>query len=137
MRSKPSLQPLGDQAVLAHFDGEAGALRFAATVRREAPAWLVDVVQAYAAVAVFFDPGVTTWAAAADRLGKLSYDESHARVAARQHELPCCYEMNLDLAREELQLVAKKFQTRAVMAVSASGQGGIPACGRPDGFYRS
>ena len=51
-----ALLPLGDQAVLAYFADESAALRFAAAVRRDAPPWLVDVVQAYASVAVFFDP---------------------------------------------------------------------------------
>src|SRR5262249_52779293 len=50
-----SLIPLGAQAALAYFPDEAAALRFAAAVRRLTPAWLVDVVQAYTSVAVFFD----------------------------------------------------------------------------------
>jgi allophanate hydrolase subunit 1 len=48
--------PLGDRAALTHLTDEAAALRFAAAVRQAQPAWLVDVVQAYASVAVFFDP---------------------------------------------------------------------------------
>src|SRR5439155_20566069 len=50
------LQPLGDQAALASFGREDEALRFSATVRSAAPALLLDVVQAYATVAVFFSP---------------------------------------------------------------------------------
>src|SRR5258707_162452 len=49
------LQPLGDQAALAYFADEASALHFAAAVRRAGDPWLVDVVQAYTSVAVFFD----------------------------------------------------------------------------------
>ncbi len=51
-----ALMPLGDQAVLAYFADEAAALRFAALVRHDDLPWLIDVVQAYASVAVFFDP---------------------------------------------------------------------------------
>jgi hypothetical protein len=36
-----SLQPLGDQAVLASFAEEAIALRFSAIVRRLSPPWMV------------------------------------------------------------------------------------------------
>ena len=54
-----SLQPLGDQAVLAYCADEAAALEFAAAVRQSEPAWLVDVVQAYTSVAVFFECGTT------------------------------------------------------------------------------
>ena len=50
-----SLQPLGDQAVLAACAMKPPPLRLAAAVRRLAPAWLLDVVQAYTTVAVFFD----------------------------------------------------------------------------------
>ncbi len=46
---------LGDQAVLAYCADEATAARLAALVRQAAAPWLVDVVQAYASVGVFFD----------------------------------------------------------------------------------
>src|SRR4051794_36038012 len=51
---KMALQPLGDQAVLASFEEEEAAAFLAAAVRRHPPEGLVDVVQAYATVAVFF-----------------------------------------------------------------------------------
>jgi inhibitor of KinA len=94
-----SVQPLGDQAALAAFADEASALRFAAAVRQEPPPWLIDVVQAYATVAVFYD------------LLRVGYREVEAWVRqvhppsgpdaaiGRSHEIPCCYERQLDLAR--------------------------------------
>src|SRR5437763_13240792 len=96
-----SLQPLGDQAVLASFAEEADALRWAAGVRRMAPPWLVDVVPAYAAVAVFFDPDRTTFAAAAAALGGLALAETPEAGGdeGRLHHVPCCYELQLDLER--------------------------------------
>jgi inhibitor of KinA len=93
-----ALQPLGDQAALAAFAAEDDALRWATAVRRLDPPWLVDVVQAYTSVAVFFDLDRTTFAAVADALGQL---EAYALPAAeaRHHVIPCCYELQLDLAR--------------------------------------
>jgi inhibitor of KinA len=90
--------PLGDQAALAYFDDEAAALRFAASVRRaEAPA-LVDVVQAYASVAVFFDPSHCDYATAVALLSTLSKTAAcHEQPAGRLHIIPCCYELGLDL----------------------------------------
>jgi inhibitor of KinA len=95
-----SLQPLGDQAALAYFADEAAALRFAASVRRAGAAWLVDVVQAYTSVAVFFDLARTHYAAAAGELRRLDAASAGAEAAeGRLHRIPCCYELQLDLTR--------------------------------------
>lgn len=95
-----SLQPLGDQAVLAAFAAESDALRWAAAVRRSAAPWLVDVVQAYRTVAVFFDPEQTTLAAVTQTLDDLTKGGiPDVAVETRLHEIPCCYELQLDLPR--------------------------------------
>src|SRR5262249_44712785 len=98
-----SPEPLGDQAALAHFAAEEEALRFAAAVRHEDPAWLVDVVPAYASVAVFFDPDRIDYAAAAARLGQLAgslpRQSGGGFAEGRLHRIPCCYELQLDLKR--------------------------------------
>jgi inhibitor of KinA len=95
------LLPLGDQAVLAYFAEEAAALRFAAVVRRDQAAWLVDVVQAYTSVAVFFDAGRTHFAAVAHYLRQLAARPPDAQQVgeSRLHHIPCCYELQLDLGR--------------------------------------
>jgi inhibitor of KinA len=96
-----ALLPLGDQAVLAYFADESAALRFAAAVRRDNAPWLVDVVQAYASVAVFFDPDRCDFRTAADHLRRLAReaDQSPGPPEGRRHVIPCCYEMGPDLAR--------------------------------------
>ncbi|MBI1917148.1 MAG: allophanate hydrolase subunit 1 [Planctomycetes bacterium] len=98
------MQPLGDQAVLIHFADENDALQFAAVVRRDGPPWLVDVVQAYASVAVFFDLDQTGYAAVAEHLRQLQdalsrQPDSSTSAAGRLHDIPCCYELQLDLHR--------------------------------------
>jgi inhibitor of KinA len=95
-----SLQPLGDQAVLANCADEAAALRLASSLRRAAPPWLIDVVQAYTTVAAFLDPDRTTYAAAAEVVAGLS--ESSAQegaVEGKRHRIPCSYEYQLDMDR--------------------------------------
>jgi inhibitor of KinA len=94
-----SLQPLGDQAALAYFADETAALRFAAAVRRFAAPWLVDVVQAYTSVAVFFDLERTHFAAVADNLRRLDLDAGAGPPGGRLHHIPCCYDLQLDLDR--------------------------------------
>jgi inhibitor of KinA len=98
------LQPLGDQAALAHFVDEGQALRFAAAVRRASFPWLIDVVQAYASIAVFFDLDQTSYAAVAEHLRRLEDTLSRPSDAppvpeGRLHHIPCCYELQLDLPR--------------------------------------
>jgi inhibitor of KinA len=93
------LFPLGDQAVLAYLDDEAAALRFAAAVRRASRPWIVDVVQAYASVAVFFDADQTLFAGAAGYLRQFGREGGEPPRPGKLHRIPCCYELQLDLER--------------------------------------
>jgi inhibitor of KinA len=93
------LFPLGDAAVLAYLPDEVAAQRFAAAARAVELPGRLDVVAAYASVAVYFDPGVTTLAAVTAMLHHLETAESGPPTEPRHHQLPCCYELNLDLTR--------------------------------------
>jgi len=96
-----TLVPLGDQAALAYFEDEAAALRFAAAMRQGKEAWLVDVVQAYTSVAVFFDLDRTEFKSVAEHLRKVEQrsPELDADLEARLHQIPCCYTLQQDLPR--------------------------------------
>jgi inhibitor of KinA len=105
------LTPLGDQAVLAYLADEAAAVRFAAAVREANPAWLFDVVPAYASVGVFFDADHIGTAAVMEWLtdlangrrqpaGGLSSDQpADAGRSPKHFTIPVCYEFAPDLAR--------------------------------------
>jgi inhibitor of KinA len=93
-----SFQPLGDQAVLAAFAREEDALRWSAAARRLTFPWLVDVVQAYTTVAVFFDLNQIHYARVAAILADLPVGDP-GPSAGRLHQVPCCYELGPDLAR--------------------------------------
>jgi inhibitor of KinA len=92
------LLPMGDQAVLVYCDDEAAALRLAAAARALEAEWLIDVVQAYTSVAVYFDLTRTHFAAVAEELTHLETRSEHGETGKR-HVIPCCYERQLDLAR--------------------------------------
>jgi inhibitor of KinA len=96
-----SFLPLGDQAVLAYLADEATAWRFAAVVRQANHPWLVDVVQAYTSVAVFFDLTKIHYAEVLEELRQLqsSGASSAALPEIRFHRIACCYDVQLDLAR--------------------------------------
>jgi inhibitor of KinA len=96
-----AILPLGDQAALVYCQDEAAALRFAAAARQGGDPWLLDVVQAYTSVAVFFDLGRVNFAGVAERLRQLDHASTAlaAPVEVRRHRIPCCYEFELDLRR--------------------------------------
>jgi inhibitor of KinA len=92
--------PLGDTSALAYFDEETAALQFAESVRRAGLPGLVDVVQAYASVAVFFDPSHHDYSTAVALLSTLGETAaSHEQPVGKLHIIPCCYEFGLDLQR--------------------------------------
>jgi inhibitor of KinA len=91
------LQPLGDQGVLATPADEDAAVRLASAVRRHCPPWLLDVVQAYRTVAVFYDLEAIRFDAVADWLRQLEAAHEEAEPG-RTHRIPCCYALGPDLA---------------------------------------
>src|SRR5262249_8085431 len=96
-----SLVPLGDQAALAYFADETAALHFAALVRQSQQPWLIDLVQAYKTVAVFFDLDQTNFRRVEESLRQVGDDNRAAATLpeARLHRIPCCYKRQLDLPR--------------------------------------
>jgi inhibitor of KinA len=95
------LTPLGDRAVLAYLGDEAAAVRFASAVRAASPAWLFDVVPAYASAGVFFDADQVGTAAVMAWLNDLGHAPQGADAprSGKTFAIPVCYEMQLDLAR--------------------------------------
>jgi inhibitor of KinA len=98
------LVPLGDQAVLAYCADEAAAGRLAVLARKARAAWLVDVVQAYTSVAVFFDLGQVQFDQVKEFLEQQALQGSPppGDLPDRDrpcHLIPCCYEFERDLAR--------------------------------------
>lgn len=92
------LTPLGDTAVLAYLPDEPAAVRFAAAVRAAAPAWLQDVVPAYASVGVHFDPDGVTTGEVSEWLKQLLVEDA-TPVRSRLLTIPVCYELGPDLGR--------------------------------------
>jgi inhibitor of KinA len=94
-----SVQPLGDQAAIAAFADETSALHFAAAVQRDAPEWLIDVVPAYTTVALFFDLMHVDYKQVEAWMRAVRPAAGPAAPTGRLHQIPCCYERQLDLAR--------------------------------------
>ncbi len=93
--------PLGDQALLTYCPDEGAAVRFARHVRDAALSWVVDVVQAYTSVAVFYDLTRVDYEQAAVEIGRIDAIPFGTEPTSRLFSIPCCYEMGLDWARLE------------------------------------
>jgi len=122
------LVPLGDQAVLVSLATETAAWQFAVAVRQANDPWLIDVVQAYTSVAVFFDMGSTNVTQVSQRVRELLQDLDRAPLVteARTHHIPCCYELGLDWPRiaEHTQLAVAELiglHTQTIYTVYAIG----------------
>src|SRR5260370_2808207 len=74
--------PLGDQALLAYCDDERTAQALAAQVRQAQWPWLVDVVQAYASVGVYFDLMHTSYTEVAASVRQLPMQDAPDPTAA-------------------------------------------------------
>jgi inhibitor of KinA len=93
------MKPLGDQAALVYCTSESAAGRFAAAVRAASFAWLLDVVQAYTSVGVFFDLDEVDYRRVNAELQRLSWGDANVESKSVVHVVPCCYEFGLDLER--------------------------------------
>jgi KipI family sensor histidine kinase inhibitor len=99
----PTLEPLGDQALLLRWGDVADAEvnrcvhALAARLRAAHPPWLVDCVPAYASLAIFFDAAavqgndplarIGAWIAASAEAADVDTDEMQSRLV----EIPVCY----------------------------------------------
>lgn len=86
-----ALEPLGDRAWLARFATEAEARGWASAARRARFAGVVDVVLAYATVAVFADPDAADLDGLARSLSALAAEAADATVG-RLVTLPVLYD---------------------------------------------
>jgi inhibitor of KinA len=90
------LEWIGDVGVMARCADEDTAARWAAAVRRAAPPWCLDVVQAYTAVAVYVEREGASLNEAWAWLEAIVPGEVPAAVG-RTHTIPVCYELGPDL----------------------------------------
>jgi inhibitor of KinA len=126
------LYPLGDQAILAGFGDEQAALDWAAALRQLTPSWLIDVVQAYTTVAVYFDLDRVNHAKVHDWLCReVRRVPSPQAGEIRHHTIPCCYELQLDLERVARQT---KLSLEEVILLHTSSEYTVYAIGFCPGF---
>ena len=99
--SPMELHRLGEAAWLAYLADEPSAVRLTARIRKLAPAWLEDVVPAYATVGIYFDADRVAADAVAEWIGEAQTSPpsplSEAERGDKTFTIPVCYELGLDL----------------------------------------
>ncbi len=125
-----TIVPLGDQAALIYLEKEEGAGQMAAAVRARQPDWLVDVVQAYKSVAIYFNLDQIHFSQVAEFL-QTEISLSEVIQTATIHTIPCCYEFQLDLPRIAQQT---GLDTEAIIQLHSQTQYTIYAIGFCPGF---
>lgn len=93
------IEAMGDQAALIRFDNEQEPLQMASLLRENPPPWMIDVVQAYATIAVFFDLRTIRYVEVAEHLQSCGLEAANVKVGGKLHTIPCCYEKEQDLQR--------------------------------------
>ncbi len=95
------LRSLGESAWLIHLPGESVAVALAGRIRALAPAWLEDVVPAYASVGVFFDAERIAAEAVAEWIAEIQTSPpnplSEEARGDRTFAIPVCYERGPDI----------------------------------------
>jgi inhibitor of KinA len=74
-------------------------LAFAQSVRHAHLPWLIDLVQAYQTVAVFFDTDQADYFQVVAQLGRCDLEHAVALSTPRLRIIPCCYDLGPDLPR--------------------------------------
>lgn len=90
---------LGDQGFLLGFASTDLALGFATDLRASPPVGVIDIVQAYTTVAIYYDlAGITSPRLEAILRNRVA-SVSSAVPTGVLHSIPCCYERGEDLQR--------------------------------------
>lgn len=93
------LESMGDQAILARFEKEQEALQFTSQLRRQQLSWIVDIVQAYFTVAIYFDFSQIRFHDAVNQIHQMDIPSSRATIQGNKYFIPCCYDRQQDLHR--------------------------------------
>ena len=129
------LHRLGEAAWLAYLTDEPSAVRLAARIRQSAPAWLEDVVPAYASVGVYFDADRVSGEAVADWLSLVGQARRDGPVTPgltyRTLSVPVCYDRGPDLPAVAARL---RLPIDAVIALHTSVTFTVHAIGFVPGF---
>lgn len=130
---KPIIQTIADMGILIRFENEIDCQAFSKTIKKLDYPWVLDVVPAYKAVAIYHNPAfasldfLTTEAKAILK----NLERQTPVKTPRMIEVPCCYELGPDL---EIVAELKGLTTKEVILLHSETEYCVYAIGFSPGF---
>ena len=131
--SKPIIQPIADMGILVRFDTEGACQAFSNNIKKAAYTWVLDVVPAYKAVALYHKPDSISLESliheitSALKITEITTPTQQSKVL----EVPCCYQLGADL---EIVAKLKGLTTKEVIRLHSETEYCVYAIGFSPGF---
>ena len=130
---KPIIQPIADMGILVRFENEAACQTFSNNIKKAAYTWVLDVVPAYKAVALYHNPDSISLESLIHeitstlKITEITTPTQQSKVV----EVPCCYELGVDL---EIVAKLKGLTTKEVIRLHSEKEYCVYAIGFSPGF---
>ena len=130
---KPIIQAIADMGILVRFENEQQCQAFSKTVKKSGYSWVLDMVAAYKAVAIYHDPAfasldfLTTEVKSILKTSEITTSTQQFKMI----EVPCCYELGPDL---EIVAELKGLTTKEVIRLHSETEYCVYAIGFSPGF---
>jgi len=130
---KPIIQPIADMGILVRFENESACQTFYNNIKKAAYTWVLDVVPAYKAVALYHNPDSISLESLIHeitstlKITEITTPTQQSKVV----EVPCCYELGTDL---EIVAELKGLSTKEVIRLHSETEYCVYAIGFSPGF---
>lgn len=131
--SKPIIQSLADMGILIRFETESACQTFFTMIKKTRYSWVLDVVPAYKAVAIYHNPesisleSLIQEITSALKITQITTPTQQSKVL----EVPCCYELGTDL---DIVAKLKGLTTKEVIRLHSETEYCVYAIGFSPGF---
>ena len=132
-QTKHIIQVIADMGILVRFENESACQTFSNNIITAAYTWVLDVVPAYKAVALYHNPtiislkNVTTEVNNILKIKEITTPTQQSKVV----EIPCCYQLGADL---EIVAELKGLTTKEVIRLHSETEYCVYAVGFSPGF---
>jgi inhibitor of KinA len=130
---KHIIQSIADMGILIRFDTEVACQAFSNNIKKAAYTWVLDVVPAYKAVAIYHNPESISLESliheitSALKITEITTPTQQSKVV----EVPCCYQLGADL---EIVAELKGLTTKEVIRLHSETEYCVYAIGFSPGF---
>lgn len=130
---KPVIQAIADMGILIRFDTEGACQAFSNKIKKAAYTWVLDVVPAYKAVAIYHNPeSISLESLIHEITSDLKITEiTTPTQQSKVVEVPCCYQLGADL---EIVAELKGLTTKEVIRLHSETEYCVYAIGFSPGF---